>query len=239
VGRYGSAEAAIAKNWSEGFAQDIVLARRVRVPSAEELFQPQQTELTNGGSFAVGGNPDLVPEVSDELSIGARLSGFSLALFGRNEKSRILISGGDHPEYETDGEGRVAGARGRFGGAKTIFGFGCSLSLGVEAFPERSALPSGVPRYRALGEIGVGHSIFKGSERISITLDAEAAGERSWSGTDLSPYRVCNLSASLSIMGAHVIFDYKNVFDAQYETVPGFLMPRRHYLIGVLWELFD
>lgn len=239
VGRYGSVEAAIGKIWSERFSQDVMLARRQRVPSAQELFQPEADALTNGDSFAAAGNSGLASEVSDELSIGARLFDFSFSLFGRDEKSRISISDTDPPVYHAEGGGRVTGARGRFAGMKSILGFGCSLSLGIEGFPQRSGLAPGIPRYRALGEVGVRHGIFKGSELVSIKLNAEAAGERSWDGTDLGPYRVFDLSASLSIMSARVSFDFKNMFDTKYETVPGFEMPRRHYLIGVFWELFD
>jgi outer membrane cobalamin receptor len=70
-------------------------------------------------------------------------------------------------------------------------------------------------------------------------VSSEAAGERSWDGIGLDPYRVLNVSASLSIMSARVSFDFNNILDAAYETVSGFQMPRRHYLIGVFWELFD
>lgn len=239
VGNYGSTEAAIAKIWSRRFSQDVILARRLRIPSAQELFQPETQALMNGDVVATSGNASLSPEVTDELSISVRFLDFSLSLFGRNEKSRILLSGVDPAVYRGEGSGRVAGARGRFAAIKNILGFGCSLSLGLEAFPERSGLAPGIPTYRALGEVGVQHRIFKGSELVSIKLNSEAAGERSWNGTKLGTYRVYDFSASLSIMSARVSFNFNNILDAKYETVPGFQMPRRHYLIGVFWELFD
>ncbi len=239
VGRYGSAEAAIAKAWSERFSQDVMIARRLRIPSAQELFQPGLRLLMNGDSFATAGNSSLSPEVADELSVGARFADCSLSLFGRSERSAILLSGADPAVYRSQRSGRVAGARGRFAGMKSILGFRCSLSLGVEAYPERRGIAPGVPEYRAAGEVGVQHRVFKGSELVSVKLSSQVAGERSWNGNELGPYHVHDLSASLSIMSARVSFELKNVLDAKYETVPGYEMPRRHYLIGVFWELFD
>jgi hypothetical protein len=239
VGRYGGAEVALGKRWSGFFSQDVILARRVRIPSAEELFQPALTRTFDGAYNATTGNPDLVPETADELSLGFRLPSVSLSLFGREEKSRILLVGADSAVYRSEGSGAVAGARGRFAGSAKILGFDCLLSMGIEGYPERGALAEGVPVYRALGEVGVQRRIFAGSELLSLKLGSEAAGKRWWGGTALPPYRVLNVAASLSIRGARVIYEYKNILNESYETVPGYTMPLRHYIIGVFWELLD
>jgi hypothetical protein len=239
VGRYGGAEVAVGKRWSELFSQDVIFARRLRIPSAEELFQPALTRTFDGSDDATTGNPDLVPEIADELSIGFRLSSVSLCLFGREERSRILLSGADSAVYASDGRGAVAGARGRFAGRAKIVGFDCLLSVGIEGYPERGALADGVPLYRALGEVGVQRRVFAGSELFSLKLNSEAAGERRWGGATLPPYRVFNVSASISIMSARVTYEYKNILNERYETIPGYTMPLRHYLIGVFWELLD
>ncbi len=239
VGRYGGTEAAIGKRWSERFSQDVVLARRVRVPSAEELFQPAVTRAFDGSYDATTGNPDLAPEIADELSIGFRLANVSLSLFGRDEKSRIILSGADSTVYRSKGSGTVAGVRGRFAGRAKILGFDCLLSMGIEGYPERGALAGGVPVYRVQGEAGLQRKIFSASELFSLKLGSEASGTRWWGGTALPPYRVLNASASLSIMSARVIYEYKNILNEEYETVPGYTMPLRHYVIGVFWELLD
>jgi hypothetical protein len=67
VGRYGGAEVALGKRWSALFSQDVILARRVRIPSAEELFQPALTRDFDGAAYETTGNPDLAPEIADEL----------------------------------------------------------------------------------------------------------------------------------------------------------------------------
>ena len=239
VGRYGGAEAALGKRWSDRLSQDIILARRLRIPSAEELFQPALTRTFDGARRKTAGNPDLVPEIADELSMGFRLSSVSLSIFGREEKSRIVLAGADSAVYRSEGGGTVAGVRGRFAGRAKILGFDCLLSAGVEGYPERGSLAGGVPVYRARGEAGLQRRIFSGSELFSLKLGSETAGRRWWGGTALPPYRVFNVSASLSIMSARVTYEYKNILNERYETIPGYTMPLRHYLIGVFWELLD
>jgi hypothetical protein len=240
AGSYGGTEVAIGKAWSDRFSQDVVLARRVRVPSAEELFQPVLSRTFDGVADTTSGYSDLVPEISDELSLGFRLGGVSLALFGRDEKSRIVLAGADSAVYRSEeGSGTVAGARGRFTGGMRILGFDCRLAVGIEGYPERGALADGVPVYRAMGEVGVQRRVFEGTELFSLKLDSEAAGRRWWGGEALPPYRVFNVSASISIMSARVIYEYKNLFNERYETFPGYTMPLRHYIIGVFWELLD
>jgi hypothetical protein len=111
--------------------------------------------------------------------------------------------------------------------------------MGIEGYPERGALADGVPVYRATGEMGVQRRIFEGSELFSLKLDSEASGKRWWGATALPPYRVLNASASISIMSARVTCEYKNILNESYETIPGYTMPLRHFLIGVFWELLD
>jgi len=40
-------------------------------------------------------------------------------------------------------------------------------------------------------------------------------------------------------MSTRVSFEYRNILNERYETVPGYTMPPRHYIVGVFWELFD
>ena len=58
AGRYGGAELALARAWTERLSQDVILARRVRVPSAEELFQPLLERTMSGDAFATAGTMD-------------------------------------------------------------------------------------------------------------------------------------------------------------------------------------
>jgi hypothetical protein len=239
VGRYGAAEAAIAKRWSARVSQDVVIARRLRIPSAQELFQPEATGPTGGDSFTAAGSSSLTPEVMDELSLGACISSFSVAIFGRDEKSRIVLSSSGPVAFQMGEGGRVVGGRGRFEGAKSIAGVSCTLRLAAEGFPDRKGIAFGIPTYCGVGELCFKRRLFRGSELLSIKLEAEAVGERAWSTVTLAPYRVYNIAACMSIMSARVSFDFKNILDTKYETVPGFEMPRRYYLIGIFWELFD
>lgn len=239
VGAYGGAEMAIAKDWSTRFSQDLVIARRLRVPSVEELFQPELPRRADGEPLATVGNQGLGPEIADELSLGFRLSSVSVSLFGRSEKSLIVLSGADPAVYRSEGNGTAAGFRARFAGHRRILGVDCSLSLGVEGYPERGALAQGVPSYRGRGEVALQRPVFGDSELLSVRLDSELAGERRWDEATLGAYHAFGVSAYLSIMSARVSFEYKNLLDERYETVPGYTMPPRHYIIGIFWELFD
>jgi outer membrane cobalamin receptor len=239
VGAYGSAEVALGKAWSGAFSQDVVLARRVRIPSAEELYQPALTRTFDGAAIATTGNPDLVPEISNELSLGFKYSNVSLSLFGRDEESLIVLSGADSAVYRSEGSGRAAGARARFAGRARLAGFDCFLSVAAEGYPERGSLADGVPEYRAIGEAGLQRWLFGASELLSLKIGSEASGTRQWGATKLPAYQVFNLSASISIMSARVIYEYRNFLNEEYETVPGYTMPMRHWLIGFFWEILD
>ncbi|MGD1048748.1 MAG: hypothetical protein ABR899_08375, partial [Candidatus Krumholzibacteriaceae bacterium] len=239
VGSYGGAEVAIGKSWSERFSQDVSIARRVRIPSAEELFQPELARTIDGAALSTEGNSNLLSEVADELSFGFRFAPLSLSLFGRSETSMIALSGANPDVYRSEGSGKVAGGRARLAGRTKLLGADCTLSLGLEGYPERGALAQGVPTYRATGEVAVDRRILGGSELVSLKIDSEFDGERQWSAERLPAYHVLNAAASLSIMSARVSFEYKNLLNEQYETVPGYTMPPRHYIIGIFWNLFD
>jgi hypothetical protein len=239
AGSYGGAEAALGKAWSGAFSQDVMLARRVRIPSAEELYQPALTRTFDGAALATTGNPDLVPEISDELSLGFRFSNVSLSVFGRDEKSLIVLAGADSAVYRSEGSGTVAGARARFAGRARIASFDCFLSVAAEGYPERGSLADGVPEYRATGEVGLQKRLLDASELLSLKLGSEASGMRRWGAAELPAYQVFNFSASISIMSARVIYEYRNILNEEYETVPGYTMPMRHWLIGFFWEILD
>ncbi len=239
VGRYGGAELAVAKKWSGSFTQSVTLARRLRLPSAAELFQPPLPSTVEGIPDTTTGSAGLSPEVSDEISLGARVSPVTLDLFARSEHSRIVLVGTRPRVFRAEGSGSVVGARGRFEKGFGYRRFDCTVALGAEGYGRRSDFTPGVPRYRFTGKILVSHPIFRGAEILSVALNSEVEGKRPWPGTTLAPYGVHDLSASFTIMSARVSVEYRNVFNARYETVPGFLMPGRYYLIGIFWELFD
>jgi hypothetical protein len=239
VGRYGGAELAVAKDWSAHFTQSVTLARRLRLPSAAELFQPTLPTVVVGLPDTTTGNADLSPEISDEITFGARVSPVTLDLFARNEHSRVLPDGTAQHTIRAEGSGSVVGARGRLERGFAYRRFGCTVALGAEGYGKRSDFTPGVPQYRFTGRVLVTHPIFKGAEVLSVALDSEVQGKRSWPGTTLAPFGVHDVSASFTIMSARVSVEYRNVFNARYETVPGFFMPGRYYLVGIFWELFD
>jgi hypothetical protein len=239
VGRYGGAELAVGKEWSERFSQSVMIARRLRIPSARELFQPLLPRALDGVADTTIGNDRLAPEISDEIALGARMPSLSVDVFARSEKSRIILVGADRAVYRAEGSGTVAGVRGRFAKGIEIAGFDCSLGAAAELYGKRSDDTPGIPAHRFTGQLSMRHRVFKGTELLTVKLDGEFVGRRSWEGTPLGAYGLLDAAASLTIMSARVSFEYRNILDAKYETVPGYLMPGRYYLMGIFWELFD
>ena len=235
IGEYLGGEAGISLGGL--FAPRLHLARRIRVPTVQELFQPESLLASADSLYMTGGNPLLEPELSDELSVGASIGPMvDLDFFMRNEERRITGAGG---MFETLDGGHVTGVRGRVLRNGVLYGIEYGVSVSAEYFGQRSEYSYGIPEYRGLCGVVLRRNVFKDTETLSIRYDAELAGDRSWDDEDLGRYMVHDLSASMTLLGARIVFQYKNLLDESYETVPGFLMPGRHYIIGIWWELID
>ena len=237
IGAYVAGEAGLS--WcGGGFLRPYGLVRRtVSAPSALEIFQPESLLTTVGNGYLPAGNEDLEPELSEELRIGAGLLGtVTFDLFARNEKRRIRPI---EDLYGNDDGGRVTGARGRFSDNGDILGLRYGVAASLELYGERSELTRGIPEYRIVGGLLLQRDVFKETETLSLRCDAEIVGERVWEGIDLPAYMTYDVSLSMTILSARVAFQYRNILDEEYETVPGFLMPGRHYIIGIWWELLD
>jgi outer membrane receptor protein involved in Fe transport len=236
TGRYLAGEAGLS--WAgEAIAPHIAASRQVRIPSPYEIFQPESILAVDGVTYLPRGNPGLGPEIAEELTLGSSIyRAVSVDLFARRERKRIISS--DSVFSLVDGED-VTGLRGRYRGRCSLFGFDCGLHASFEYLSERSALTKGVPEYRAVGGLLIRRPVFKQTETISLRWDTELVGERSWEGTKLKDYTLHDVSCSLTILKARIALQYKNIFNTEYETVPGFLMPGRHYIIGVWWEFID
>ena len=239
VGAYAGGELAIAKRWSAALSQDLVIARRLRVPSAEELYQPVIVTVAGGDTLSTAGDAGLAPEVFDEVSLGLSVPHVSMSLFGRDESSLISLVGSPAAVYRGAGSGAVTGARARFDASRRVLGVDVRLAAGAEGYRDRETLAEGVPRYRATGEIAFSRRVFKNTELLSIAFISEVAGRRAWPETTLPSYHTHRLSAMMTVMKARVTFEISNLFAAEYETVPGYTMPGRFYAIGLVWELLD
>jgi outer membrane receptor protein involved in Fe transport len=236
TGRYSAGEAGLS--WAgEAIAAHIASARRVRIPSPYEMFQPDSILALGGKEYLPGGNPGIEPELTEEVELGATIyRALSIDLFARRERRRIAAP---DTAFSTVDGGDVTGVRGRYVGRYSLFGFDCRLNASLERFGERSGFTPGIPEYRAVGGLLVRRAVFKQTETLSLRWDTEFVGERSWDGTKLDDYMLHDLSCSLTILKARLVFQYKNLLNTEYETVPGFSMPGRHYIVGIWWELID
>ena len=237
IGNYIAGEAGLY--WTgRGIIQPHVAARRnVRAPSAQEIFQPESLLAPNGQDYLPGGNVGLEPELSEEITLGASVLGsLTIDLFARNDKRRIVPVEGLYGNV--DG-GRVTGARSRYARSGNLFGIHCGLNGSLELLGERSDFTQGIPEYRIRGGLLLRRAVFKSTETVSLRWDSEVVGDRYWEGGELQGYMTHDLSCSLTLLRARIVFQYRNIFNEEYETYPGFLMPGRHYLIGIWWELLD
>ncbi len=242
AGSYLGGEAGVRRGGSRVFSQSVMVSRRIRIPSAQELFQPEipgdttQTIRTPSTS----GNEALSGEVTDELVIGAMSPGLlSCDLFARRERSRIVLTGGNPAVYRADGSGTVAGVRGRMVRRGTVFGLRYDASASAEYFVKRSEHTNGIPEYRCLGALVLSRPVFGETETVAFRWGVEVVGERSWDDTPLDPYVLNDIAASMTVLGATITVQMKNLFDVSYETCPGYLMPERHWMMGVIWTFRD
>ncbi len=240
VGYWMGGEAGLTRGASDGFYQKVMLARRMTLPSAEQLFHPAVDPGLSGMEPAIAGNPDLAAGVMDEISAGV---GFNerlhFDLFARRERERSFYDTEDPLVWNSGGDSEVVGGRLRYSDNGSRFGIDYGYSFSAEYFSNRSQYTYGVPEYRFLGGIYLKRLSFKDTETITLRMDSVASGERDWPGTRLGRYTVHNLSFSCTVMSAVIQLQYNNVFDTEYETIPGYLMDRRHYRFGFIWYIFD
>jgi hypothetical protein len=241
-GFYIGGEAALSRGDERGLYQSITAARRVRTPTAEELYQPDLSRLPDGDEMRTAGNPDLGYETSDEVSLSLGYGASARTdIFARFERSRIILQGYDPAVYMSRGQDDLYGVRASLKGSGSlgVLSFDYGWDLSGYLFAERPELTPGIPRYHARGGVWLSRPSFRKTEMLTFGFSASETGPRMFQGTELARYSVVDFSLSLTILGAVAKFEMKNLLDEQYETVPGMYMPGRHYRFGLNWKLFN
>jgi outer membrane receptor protein involved in Fe transport len=241
-GFFAGGEAALSRGNEKGLYQTLIVARRVRTPTTEELYQPDLEYLPNGDSLNTAGNPGLGHETSDEISLGLGYGTVvTTDIFVRFERSRISLDGSDPAVYMSDGSDDVIGLRAslRGGGSTGIASFSYNWQLRGYWFADRAEITPGVPEYYARAGLWLSRPSFKKTEHFIIGVHASETGSRFFYGVELGRYTLLDLSVSLTVLGAVAKFEMKNILDEKYETVPGMYMPGKHYRFGINWRLFD
>lgn len=241
AGAYIGGEAGIRRGYGENVSFSLLASRRLRIPSAQELFQPELAGNTTRafGGVSTMGDESLGAEITEELALGAVAGPITLDIFARRERARIILAGREPAVYSGEGNDAVLGFRGSFSRRGTVYGFRYRVTAGAEYFGERSDYTVGIPEYRARCGFGLERAVFEETETAGVRCDFEAAGPRDWDGVTLGSYVVGGVAASMTLLSATITVQMNNVFDTSYETYPGFRMPERHYVIGVVWEFFD
>ncbi|MBN2071438.1 MAG: TonB-dependent receptor plug domain-containing protein [Candidatus Krumholzibacteriota bacterium] len=239
AGNWIAGAAGISREAENGTYQNINISRSIRMPVSEELFQPQLDYTVDGIFLGSEGNIGLDPEQVDEISAGFGFLGrVSVDLFARRERERILLAR-DNSRYQSSGRSDVTGIRSSINGDGKAFGIDLAARAGGEYFGKRSDFTYGIPEYRITGEIRIKRRFFKDTETLMLMLGGAIVGPRDWDGIELGRYTILNASFSMTVMSAIVKIEMRNLFDTQYQTVPGYLMPERHFRVGVIWKIFD
>jgi hypothetical protein len=240
AGSWAGGEAGLCRGREDGFHQRVMLARRLRTPSAEELTQPDLSILADGEYLRSAGNGSLEPELSDEVSLGAGFAGsVSIDLFARRETRMIVLRGASPAVWTGDGEDEVLGARIAAAQRRAILGIDCGYSFSAEYNGSRGDYAAGIPEYRLSGGVDLKRSSFKNTETATLGICGVHAGESRWGDASLEGYSVLNASLAVTVMSAVVHLEWRNILDERYETFPGYLMDRRHVRFGFIWKLFD
>jgi hypothetical protein len=241
-GFYLGWEAALSHGEKTGLYQSLIVARRVRTPTAEELYQPPLDRLTNGDHYSTAGNPDLGHETSDEVSLSLGYgTAVSADIFARMERSRIMLEGSDPAVYMSEGKDDIFGIRAAAagGGPVGIWSFDYSWQLSGCWYGDRALITPGIPEYGFRGALWLSRPSFRKTELLTFGLIASETGSRMFGDVELGRYSVLDFSLSLTILGAVAKFEMKNLLDEKYETVPGMYMAGVHYRFGLNWRLFN
>jgi len=240
VKQYLGGDISISKNWNKHLKQSLYVSRKVRVPSAEELYQPELNRTVDGENMVTSGDISLPPCKADEITLSFEVPGKAvLSLFARELKSTIALADSQPSVYGSFYGGSVLGARASYFFSRRFLGNDFSASLSMEAYPERSEYIQGVPSYRVLSSMYIKRRVFKDTELLTVGLNGELAGKRDFEGRTLDEYFTVDLFASLTIMSARVHFQWRNILDEEYETFPDYRMPGRHFIVGIYWKLLD
>ena len=194
-----------------------------RIPTFTELYY---------ASPANRGNPDLKPEKSLALEIGADLyPGESIrletSLFYRNDRDLIdWIKEPDNLFWHSENIRKVD-----FFGLETLFSFGNHFRLGYTYLNSRPDNPANF-----LSKYALNHPIHQVTSSINLILPLKISGgifgtykKRKGEKGDI----VVDLKFAKTFVGWELFIQITNLFDVQYEEIPGVQMPGRWILTGI------
>jgi hypothetical protein len=240
TGRYWEGEGGLVRVGENGLRQSLIVAQRMRLPSPTELFYPVADSTFTGNYLETGGNRKLDPEVSQELTLGLGYgSSVAIDVFARRKNSEIVNPGNSQIFINSEESQSVIGCRGRLNSWGEFWRFRWGWQGFFQFFPYGRENVCGIPHYRLRSEASVKTDVFKNTEVLKLWWRVNLTGQRNWCDTKLDPFVLHDLGLSMTILGATVRGEYRNILDEEYETVPGFIMPGRYWMIGIYWEFFD
>lgn len=205
-------------SWGQGF----------RAPNFNELYSPGF-----GGSFA--GNPDLEPERSRSVEIGATLalgeSRFSIAAYDTTVRNLIAFQGPRSQAININ-RAEIDGIEARF--QRRVGPVDLTIDVAkLDAIDARSGLQllrrpkqkAGIDGDLAIGEAG----------RLGVAW--QYVSSRRDFGGELSSHTLTELRYRHELGGGFTLgARLDNLFDREYELARGFATPRREWLLTLSWN---
>jgi hypothetical protein len=231
-------EVAAAREGEKSY-QSVSFSRRVQLPSPSLLFHPVSI-LSDPECYDVleAGSRNLSSSLVEELSVRSSFGiGVVLEVFHRRIHDPVKSGYPGGGVYNADDTGELSGALIRLRRELAWNRFVLEADAGgeylfVSGYPEE-----GVPEYRGVGNLYIRFPLFRKTEIMTLHLNSIIYGRREWRGELTGRAAVHNFSLSMTLMSALIRFQYKNLTDTQYQTVPGYYMAERHFRIGILWDL--
>lgn len=219
--------AAVQHQWSARWAAWAGYSQGFRVPSLGELF------------FPFFGNPDLEPEDSDSLEVGARLTGgdwsLEFAVFD-SDFDNLIDSDPTSFLAANIGAAESRGLEGSWVWRGPVYRARASLAVTDAETDAGAALLRRPDESAALSLTRVGH-------HWTVDGFARWVGER----PDLDPVTLARLEnegyltldlavARRLAVGGSLRLRVENAFDREYQQVFGFDSPSRRWVVGWSWE---
>ncbi len=223
----------VSMAYSLGFLLFASVARGFDAPTLGELFS------------STSGNSQLNPERAWSYSGGFRYEKGGISATASaflSERSDLIRTADDTTEIHVNSglKERLSGVRLSARGDMSWLLAGANLCLASSKDADGQYESSRTPEISAGGYAGFRDTFRKGNLGISLVVEAEHVGERpADDGGSLSAYSLVDFCAEMRIVDVRFFHQVLNIFDEEYESVPGFPMPGRTIRYGIEWEFWN
>ncbi len=219
--------------WNAEFAHRFNDAWKVTSGIGHAFRAPDATDR-----FGFGGNPDLKPEVADEIQLGLHYQptdkhSFELALYRNDIKELIDFDWADFSLHNIN-EANIRGAQ------LTYEFSGAGYSLRADVVKQRAENGADGSRLLRRADKSLSLKLLKNIGQHSIGISMLANGDREdYGGVQLPGYALTNLTGQFRVAQRWTINTrIQNILNVNYQTAAGFNMEARSLYVdvGYRWD---